>query len=257
MKIPSLLILWLTFCMLACANIRVEVSPPRTVNPTSTHPVIPVANPTQPLTILLQPTANPINTPKVLTLYPKEFVLPTATPIPTQPQPVLAFNEHISAQGSFTETQWATSGPMICQIKRDSCAYYQMVGNLDPTIVFKREEEPPYNTEDILMHPAILLPLSRLNQLVLAEWDGAYLLRITDAYDSLLEHDLSQPDPNRKYSLHFEGRAIDVTTWPVDSSQYGRLCMLAHEAGFTWVHNEGTHCHASIKARSLCEGCGE
>lgn len=144
---------------------------------------------------------------------------------------------------------------MICRIDRDSCAYQTLVGLLDPTIVFKREENPPYDTEDILLHPAMLAPLSRLSRLVLDEWDGAYNLRVTDTYDSLLEHDLSQTDLNRKYSLHFEGRAIDLTLWPIDRSRYGRLCALAHCAGFDWVHHEGTHCHASIRAASLCTQC--
>jgi hypothetical protein len=103
----------------------------------------------------------------------------------------------------------------------------------------------------------MLTPLSRLSKLVLAEWDGAVQLRITDAYDSLLEHDLNQTDEDRKYSLHFEGRALDLTTWPVDKNRYGRLCALAHCAGFDWVHHEGTHCHASIRAKSLCLQCSD
>ncbi len=105
------------------------------------------------------------------------------------------------------------------------------------------------------MHPAMLLPLSHLRDLVNEEWGGAYQLRVTDAYDSLLEHDLGQPDENRKISLHFEGRAIDLTTWPIAPERYGRLCILAHCAGFDWVHNEGDHCHAAIQAESLCSKC--
>lgn len=105
------------------------------------------------------------------------------------------------------------------------------------------------------MHPALLLPLDRLNTLVQAEWQGEYQLRITDAYDSLLEHDLGQADNNLRASLHFEGRALDLTTWPIDRSRYGRLCMLAHCAGFDWVHNEGDHCHVAHRAESLCAAC--
>ena len=169
--------------------------------------------------------------------------------------PGLAVGQHISASGSYTETERSASTPMRCHIERDSCAYQQLVGILDPTIVFKQEEEPPYDTEDILMHPAMLRPLSRLNRLVRAEWSGAFQLRVTDAYDSLLEHDPPESDPAGRYSLHYEGRAIDLTTWPVDQSQYGRLCALAHCAGFDWVLNEGTHCHASITASNLCLQC--
>ena len=143
----------------------------------------------------------------------------------------------------------------MCRIKRNTCAYYKLVGNLDSKMIFKGEEEPPYDEEDILMHPAMLLPLSRLSDLVAQEWGGAYQLRITDAYDSLLEHDLNQPDENSRISLHFEGKAIDLTTWPRSPAQYARLCALAHCAGFAWVHNEGDHCHAAVAGQSLCVGC--
>jgi hypothetical protein len=144
---------------------------------------------------------------------------------------------------------------MVCRIQRDSCAYRFLVGNLDPTIVFKREEEPPYDGEDILMHPDMIMPLYRLNKLVQAEWGGTIRLRITDAYDSLLEHDLDQSEKSRRNALHFEGRSIDLTTWPIELGRYGRLCALAHCAGFDWVHHEGDHCHASIQAESLCLRC--
>lgn len=167
----------------------------------------------------------------------------------------MAAGQHISASGSYTETERSASTPMLCHIKRDTCAYQSLVGLVDPTLLFKQEEEAPYHTEDILMHPAMILPLARLNQLVRAEWGGAYQLRITDAYDSLLEHDPPDSEPSRRYSLHYEGRAIDLTLWPVEQDLYGRLCALAHCAGFDWVHNEGSHCHASIKAESLCTLC--
>ncbi len=144
---------------------------------------------------------------------------------------------------------------MLCHLERDSCGYNQLVGILDPTIVFKQEETPPYNTEDFLLHPAMLIPLTRLNHLVQTEWNGAYQLRVTDAYDSLLEHDPPESNPATRYSLHYEGRAVDLTTWPVEPGLYGRLCVLAHCAGFDWVHHEGSHCHASLKTSSLCLAC--
>lgn len=188
---------------------------------------------------------------------PEVEILPVAVASSSSACPVstLGYWEHISARGSYTETQSEASGPIGCRIERDSCAFKGLIGVLDPTIVFKREEMPPYDKEDILIHPAMLLPLGRLNKLVKAEWAGLYQLRITDAYDSLLEHDLGQADPGRKVSLHFEGRAVDLTTWPIDRAVYGRLCALAHCAGFDWVHNEGDHCHAELKAESLCYRC--
>jgi len=169
--------------------------------------------------------------------------------------PDLLPGQHISASGSYTQTETEAAGPMLCRIQPGSCSYRSMVGNLDPSIVFKREEEPPYDREDILMHPDMIFPLYQLKELVAAEWGGAVRLRVTDAYDSLLEHNLAQVDESRKYSLHFEGRSIDLTTWPVQPAYYGRLCALAHCAGFDWVHHEGDHCHASIQAESLCTRC--
>lgn len=187
-------------------------------------------------------------------------VVPAATPAVSPASPVchlanLLPGQHVSASGSYTETETSAAGPMICRIRRNSCAYYQMIGNLDQAIIFKREETPPYDKEDILIHPDVLLPLTRLSRLVEAEWGGTVRLRVTDAYDSLLEHDLSRLDESRRYSLHFEGRSVDLTTWPVDKARYGRLCALAHCAGFSWVNDEGDHCHASLRAESLCLRC--
>ena len=223
---------------IACSNVRIELQPP---TPAA------IAMPA------LIPTPRPQPTP-----------FPTFTPRPPPPIPELsclipdlALGQHLSSGGSYTESQWSASGLMTCRIERDTCAYDLMVGLLDPTIIYKQEEEFPFSTEDILMHPAVVQPLSRLSQLVLAEWDGQIALRVTDAYDSLLEHDLNQTDLTRKYSLHFEGRAVDLTLWPVDQSRYGRLCALALCAGFDWVDNEGTHCHASLRTESLCTQCGQ
>ena len=226
-----------------------------------------------------KPTPTPTQTPRPTstaqaTVTPT--VTPTATvPIPATPTPWLQAvtplavfgdvasclpqtinsDQHLSASGSYTLTQWDASGPMACRILPGSCAYGQLVGNLDADILFQRAETAPFDHEDILMHPAMLAPLGRLRQLVNQEWDGKVKLLVTDAYDSLLEHDLNQTDPTRKYSLHFEGRAIDLVTYPVDLALYPRLCALAHCAGFDWVHNEGSHCHASVRADSLCLRC--
>lgn len=202
------------------------------------------------------PTSTPLPTPtRIPTFTP--VPLPAATPLPVSgcAQPDLSIWTHLSASGSYTQTQTEAVGPPLCRIERGSCAYHLLVGNLDGSIIFQGEEEPPYDGEDSLMHPAMLLPLARLNELVKAEWGEAYQLRVTDTYDSLLEHHLNQPDLSRRASLHFEGRAIDLTLWPRDLSQYGRLCALAHCAGFGWVHNEGNHCHAAIEAESLCGRC--
>lgn len=203
------------------------------------------------------PTATPLPTPTgIPTFTPVPKATPTAVSVTAScPLPDLFRGSHISARSSYTETQTEAVGAPVCRIERDSCAFYRLVGNLDAGIIVKQEEEPPYDGEDILMHPAMLLPLFRLNELIEQEWDGAYQLRITDAYDSLLEHHLDQPDEERRVSLHFEGRALDLTTWPIEPALYGRLCILAHCAGFEWVDNEGDHCHVAKKAESLCNLC--
>lgn len=219
--------------------------------------------------ILLLTACDPVYAEPFPTLTPSATPTMTRTPFPTPtpagtpgagaacPLDYLWLGQHISASSSYTQTETGAAGPMLCRIERNTCAYYQMVGNLNDDVIFKREEEPPFDEEDILMHPAMLLPLYHLNELVKQEWGGAYQLRVTDAYDSLLEHDLNQADPTRKYSLHFEGRAIDLTLWPIARDHYSRLCALAHCAGFDWVHNEGTHCHAALNAESLCATCRE
>jgi hypothetical protein len=223
----------------ACVRLRLNLAPPP-----FPPQAIPLATP--------RPTASPEPT---FTSGPIPVV--TATPVAACPLPKLSRGQFISAGGSYTQTEPEVSGRMVCRIKRGSCGYEQLVGLLDPTIVFKQEETPPFDTEDRLIHPAMVQPLARLNQLVQAEWHGAVQLRVTDAYDSLLEHDPPQADENLTYSLHYEGRAIDLTTFPVDRNLYGRLCILAHCAGFDWVLHEGGHCHASIRATSLCNQCGE
>jgi hypothetical protein len=204
----------------------------------------------------IAPTPTSSATPTlILTLTPVPTPSLTPTPNVSCPKPDLWAWQTIAADGSYTTTERAAAGRMVCRIERYSCAYYYLVGELDPTIIFKNEESPPFSHEDFRMHPAMLLPLSRLNKLVQEEWGGAVRLRVTDAYDSMLEHNLGQADEDRRISLHFEGRAIDLTTWPIDTARYGRLCTLAHCAGFDWVQNEGDHCHASIRAESLCQRC--
>ena len=184
---------------------------------------------------------------------------PVVRAVPVQqpcPLPDLVKGQFISASDSYTQTEPAASGRMVCRIQRDSCAYERLVGLVDPSIVYKQEEAPPFDEEDVLIHPALVGPLARLNELVQLEWGRQERLRVTDAYDSKLDHDPPHTNPARAYSLHYEGRAMDLTLSPVDQGKYGRLCALAHCAGFDWVLHEGTHCHASSSAVSLCTQCG-
>jgi hypothetical protein len=166
----------------------------------------------------------------------------------------LGAGQHIAADGSYTAIETEAAGPMVCHIQRDSDAFNQFIGVFDPRLLWSGGEAPPYGDEDHRMHPAMLKPLSTLVDLVEAEWGGEVKIMVTEAYDSLLDHDLAQADNQKKYSLHFEGRSIDLIPWPPNDSPavLSRMCALAHTAGFDWVHNEQNHCHASVRAQSLC-----
>lgn len=236
------------FILLTAACVRIDLAsgPAIVADPAATRTPQPEPTP------VVWPTLSPRSTP---------MVFQVVNPVPTSAAPACALPDlpagrHVSADGDTEILESGAVGRMACQIKRDSCAFNRLVGKIDPSIIFKREETGPYGVEDLLVHPAMVQPLTRLNQLVQAEWGGAVQLRVTDAYDSLLSHDPPESLPADRYSLHYEGRAADLTTWPIDTSLYPRLCALAVCAGFDWVHNEETHCHASIRAVSLCQSCG-
>lgn len=178
---------------------------------------------------------------------------PAQTLVVLTPPYDIGVGQHVSATGSFSATETEAAGPMICRIQRNSAAYRQLASNSDPRLLWNGGEPPPYNDEDHLMHPAALKPLNTLIELVATEWQGSTQVMVTAAYDSEGNHDLAQPAQSRKYSLHFEGRSLDLIPWPPDLSKMSRLCALAHAAGFDWVHNEQDHCHVSVKAQSLCE----
>ncbi len=108
-------------------------------------------------------------------------------------------------------------------------------------ITIKFEED---NLSDALVTPNMRKALILLAGLVESEWPGV-TLRVTEGWDTNIEH--------RKSSLHYEGRAADITTSDLDYDKYDRLACLAVKAGFDWVNHEGDHIHVSMKLRQAGE----
>jgi hypothetical protein len=126
-------------------------------------------------------------------------------------------------------------GAIIKKITKNAPEFQQFVKNNNPDIVFKNEEK---TGADMMMTPRLKEKIDKLALLVKTELPG-FKLRVTEAWDENMEHNPS--------STHYEGRAADMTTDPVNSSKLGLLGGLAVEAGFDWVFFENDkHIHASV-----------
>jgi len=127
-------------------------------------------------------------------------------------------------------------GAITKKIKRTDPEFAMLVENTNAGVVFKDEEG---TGADRMMSQRLKSGLDALAPLVAAEWSGVKL-RVTEAWDEDNEHTGD--------SLHYEGRAADITTSPVDGNKLGRLGQLAVDAGLDWVYFENSaHVHVSVK----------
>jgi hypothetical protein len=126
----------------------------------------------------------------------------------------------------------AASEPVL----RGSDAFKSLVACAECPFVFKDEER---NESDRLMTPKLRRNLVQLSKLVNQTWPKLSL-RVTEAWDDRREHGSG--------SLHYEGRAADITTSDQDPQKLGTLAALAVKAGFDWVYYEdASHVHVSVK----------
>jgi hypothetical protein len=126
-------------------------------------------------------------------------------------------------------------GGLTRRVTRGSPDFSRLVKNDNPAILFKDEER---TGADRLMQPLMRARMNLLAQLVRREWPGL-TLRVTEAWDENGEHG--------DVSVHYAGRAADVTTSDMELARLGRLAGLAIEAGFDWVYREKTHVHVSVR----------
>ena len=134
------------------------------------------------------------------------------------------------------QSEASAIGAISGRIQRGSLEFSRLVRCTGPDIVFKDEEG---TGADRMMTARLRTKLERLARLVASEWPGLRL-RVTEAWDERREHG--------EKSVHYEGRAADITTSDADPDKLGRLGWLAKEAGLEWVLYENvTHVHVSVQ----------